>query len=119
MLDMAKKKTTARKPFKADPQADVVYWARRIEAKKAVSRTIVATAGLVALKFASEQELESLLQWAGLLNDEHIQWAELEAVVKLRQEQREAALRKALEAAILETKQGRSADARESRSVGA
>jgi len=67
---------------------------REIELDLGVSKTLVVTAGIAALRLLEKEERAAVLRWAKLIDDGEIEWAEFEKAADLKAGERMAALQK-------------------------
>ena len=79
---------TDRVGFKPNLRVDVYRWFRGEELRASTSKTIATTAAVAALRMVSPANRDLAFQWAKLLDDEEITWAEFERVADLTEQER-------------------------------
>lgn len=82
----------ARIGVKVNLVADVYSSMREIELKRGTSKTLLVTAGMAALRSASDADRDEWIQWATLIDEEKITWDEFAKFADQAQKERQKAL---------------------------
>ncbi|MCO6436524.1 MAG: hypothetical protein J5J06_05505 [Phycisphaerae bacterium] len=75
-------------------------WFRRQELDNGITKTRLVQAGIAALRFLGSGEREAMVQWATLIDEDQVTWAEFDEWCSANQKQREQSLRRVLARAI-------------------
>lgn len=81
-------------------EPDVYRWFRDIELRAGLSKSMLGTAAICALRALSAPGRDAMVQWAKLLEDERATWTGFEEACEQTAKEREQALNRALERAL-------------------
>ena len=90
-----------RKPrIMVNVEPDVYAWFRTRELKFGLSKSMLGTAAICALRALNDAERDAMVQWAKLFDDHRATWTEFEKACEATAKERAQALGRAMERAL-------------------